>query len=105
MFRRDYISLESRLSEESVISQVPSRLTVVTTGKSKLFKTPFGMIEFTHTSRNPEDLVPRTRYDSQRRAFLASPFLAYEDLKNVRRNLDLIDYDELEDAQSNWESF
>lgn len=98
-----YVSLESRLSEEGVISQVPTRLTVMTTGKSKLFNTPFGGIEFTHTTRKTELLYPRTRFDPDRSAWIASPALAYEDLKFLRRNLALVDYDELKEAQSYWE--
>ncbi len=98
-----YVSLESRLSEEGVISQVPSRLTVMTTGKSRLFETALGAIEFTHTTRNADMLYSRTRYDAQRRIFLASPTLAYEDLKNAGRNLELVDLDELEEAQTYWE--
>lgn len=102
--RFSYVSLESRLSEEGVISQVPTLLTVMTTGKSRLFETPLGSIEFTHTTRNPDLLFPRTSFDTRRKAFLASPALAYEDLKHVGRSLDLVDLDELEDAQAFWES-
>lgn len=99
-----YVSLESRLSEFGVISQVPARLTVITTGRSQLFQTPMGTIEFTHTTRSVEILHPRTKYSLERRTFLASPVLAYEDLRHVGRNLGLVDLEELDEAQANWES-
>src|SRR5262245_2484325 len=48
----NYVSLESMLSEYGVISQIPiDRLTVMTTGRKGIHKTPFGTIEFTHTQR------------------------------------------------------
>src|SRR5580692_3172076 len=43
----NYFSLESILSEYGLISQIPmSLLTVMTTGRSGIYKTPYGMIEF-----------------------------------------------------------
>src|ERR1700752_5324048 len=46
----NYLSLESMLSEYGVISQIPmDRLTVITTGRSGVYRTPYGVIEFTHT--------------------------------------------------------
>src|ERR1700736_4372500 len=46
-----YVSLESRLSEAGVISQVATVLTCMTTGSSGRFDTPWGAIELTHTDR------------------------------------------------------
>src|SRR5258705_7771231 len=46
-----YVSLESRLSEAGVISQVATALTCMTTGSPGRFDTPWGAIEFTHTNR------------------------------------------------------
>ena len=53
----NYVSLESALSEYGVISQIPMRLTVMTTGRKGEVNTPFGTIEFTHTSRPIHDIL------------------------------------------------
>ena len=48
----NYLSLESALSEYGAISQIPvDRLTVMTTGRKGLYRTPWGAIEFIHTKR------------------------------------------------------
>src|SRR5712692_3938584 len=47
-----YISLEYKLSEASVICQVATVLTCMTTGSPGRFDTPWGTIEFTHTDRH-----------------------------------------------------
>src|SRR5882762_9991151 len=41
-----YVSLESKLSEASVISQVTAALTCMTTGSPGTFETPWGIVEF-----------------------------------------------------------
>ena len=57
----NYVSLESALSEWGVISQVPQAyLTVMTTGRKGTFRTPYGVIEFTHTKRFPADIARNT---------------------------------------------
>lgn len=50
-----YISLEYALHLRGALSQIPSRLTLMTTGRSHTFETPFGTIEFVHTNRSPEN--------------------------------------------------
>lgn len=46
--KRDfYLSLESVLSDEKLISQTPSRLTFISKNRSETFFTPYGIIEFT----------------------------------------------------------
>src|SRR5215471_16443455 len=47
-----YVSLESKLSEAGVISQLTNSLTCMTTGSPGTFETPWGIIEFTHTDRD-----------------------------------------------------
>ena len=47
-----YVSLEFKLSEVGVISQIPTALTCMTTGSPGRFDTPWGAIEFTHTDRD-----------------------------------------------------
>ena len=86
-----YLSLESALSENGIISQIPlSGITVMTTGRSGVFQTPFGRIEFTHTKRNPADILENTR-DVGRPLRLATPEAARRDLLRVGRNTHLID--------------
>jgi uncharacterized ParB-like nuclease family protein len=86
-----YVSLESALSEYGAISQIPvDRLTVMTTGRKGTYRTPYGMIEFTHTSRPVSRLMERMR-DVGRPLRLATPKAAWEDLKRVGRNTHLVD--------------
>jgi hypothetical protein len=93
-----YVSLESKLSEAGVISQVATVLTCMTTGSPGRFDTPWGSIEFTHTDRDIEpeiDVYPRD--DG---ALEASLERAARDLRRVGRNTGLIDEEVLADALS-----
>jgi hypothetical protein len=86
-----YISLETALSEFSIISQMTiNTLTVMTTGRSQIYQTPYGTIEFTHTARSESDILENTIRHTDRPLRLATPALALSDLKRVRRNLDLV---------------
>ncbi len=94
----NYVSLESILSEYGVISQIPvDRLTVMTTGAKGLHHTPFGTIEFTHTSRSLSDLLERTLVVTGRPLRIATKVAAVQDLRRVGRNLDLVDWEEVVD--------
>lgn len=77
----NYVSLESALSESGVLSQVPSRLTVMTTGRRGVFETSFGVVEFVHIDRVQWDLVVD---DGAAGIATASPQLALQDLYRVR---------------------
>ncbi|MCG8465672.1 MAG: hypothetical protein MI750_12605 [Xanthomonadales bacterium] len=91
----NYVSLESALSEYGAISQIPlDRITVMTTGRKGEYKTPFGVIEFTHTKRPVKDIVMSIQ-DVGRPLRLASKQAAFRDLKRVGRNLHLVDEREL----------
>ncbi|MFC6439756.1 type IV toxin-antitoxin system AbiEi family antitoxin [Bowmanella sp. JS7-9] len=91
----NYVSLESALSEYGVISQIPvDRLTVMTTGRSAEYKTPYGTIEFTHTKRSPTDILEGTLL-VDRPLRLATKQVAYRDLKRVGRNTHLVDEEAL----------
>jgi len=91
----NYVSLESALSEYGAISQIPmDRITVMTTGRKGEYKTPFGVIEFTHTKRPVKDIV-RSMHDVGRPLRLANKKAALRDLKRVGRNLHLVDETEL----------
>lgn len=87
----NYLSLESVLSESGLLSQIPSRLTLITTGRSQVFDTPYGTIEFTHTTQAPDKLQPNLSWQAARTLWVATPEQAWRDLRRSRRNLDLID--------------
>jgi len=54
----NYVSLESMLSEYGIISQIPlDLLTVMTTGRKGIYKTLYGVIEFTHTKRSLINII------------------------------------------------
>ena len=90
-----YVSLESALADYSVISQIPvDRLTVMTTGRSAEYKTPFGTIEFTHTKRSPTDILANSQ-QLGRTLRLATKEAAFRDLKRVGRNTHLVNEEAL----------
>ena len=90
----NYISLESALSQQGVISQIPMRLTVMTTGRKGTFHTPFGVIEFTHTSRPLMDVCEDIHWGDYPLP-MAGKHKAYRDLVRVGRNVGMVDMDEL----------
>ena len=93
----NYISLESALSEYGAISQIPvDRLTVMTTGRKGVYRTPWGTIEFTHTRRPIPDILD-SLHDVGRPLRLATPVAAWRDLKRVGRNTHLVDQGALSD--------
>ena len=95
-----YVSLESMLSEYGVISQVPmSRITVMTTGASGSYDTPFGTIEFTHTKRSVTDILARTQHIKGRPLRIALEQAAVRDLLRVGRNVNMIHREELEEDE------
>lgn len=95
----NYVSLESALSEWGVISQIPmGYLSVMTTGRKGLFKTPYGDIEFVHTSRPVKDILSRS-VDVGRPLPLATLQAAMQDIRRVGRSLHMIDYDMLEEIE------
>lgn len=86
-----YVSLESILSEYGLISQIPiDRLTVMTTGRSGVYTTPYGVIEFTHTSRAADDIRNSIQTVPGRPLRIATRDAAVRDLKRVGRNLSLL---------------
>ncbi len=96
---RSYVSLESALSEYGVILQVPiDRTTVMTTGRKGVYKTPYGVIEFTHTERSGSDIRASVK-DVGRPLKLATCRAAIRDLRRVGRNTHLIDEEEIEDEE------
>ncbi len=93
-----YVSLESALSEYSVISQMTlNHLTIMTTGRSQTYQTSYGTIEFTHTARDEFDILKNTVQQQGRPLRIALPEFAYTDLKRVKRNLEMVDINVLKD--------
>ncbi len=93
-----YVSLESILSEYGAISQIPiNTMTVMTTGRSGVHKTPFGTIEFTHTKRARSAILARTLAPKGRPLRIATRSAAVRDLLRVGRNVNMIIHDALED--------
>lgn len=92
----NYVSLESALSQYGVISQIPmDRLTVMTTGRAGEFKTPWGVIELTHTNRSISDILNSTVETTAPIKF-AKKETALRDLRRVGRNTHLIDTQEVD---------
>ncbi|HHQ4761866.1 TPA: type IV toxin-antitoxin system AbiEi family antitoxin [Aeromonas veronii] len=86
-----YISLESALSMHGWSSQIPlTVLTVMTTGRSYLQQTAYGIIEWTHTGQSDSTILNGTVWDPMRGCLIAKPRLAYRDIRRVGRNLDLV---------------
>ena len=92
-----YVSLESALSEYGAISQIPiDRLTVMTTGRKGEYKTPYGVIEFTHTKRSVSDILNNV-LNVNRPLRLAKVNTAWRDLKRVGRNIHLVNMEAIDD--------
>ncbi len=105
----NYLTAETVLSEYGVISQMPSRLVVMTTGRGATFelRTPsrdFGVIEFVQTKKSREAILAGTYYDPERKTRVATPRRAYEDLLAMRRSLDLVDEEELAECIEEFEA-
>jgi hypothetical protein len=91
-----YVSLESKLSEAGVISQVTTALTCMTTGASGHFDTPWGAIEFTHTDRPVA--VGTDVHIRDDGVLEATVERSARDLRRVGRNTSLMDKETLAEA-------
>lgn len=88
----NYVSLESQLSHTGEISQViMGRLTVMTKGRSGEFATPYGVIEFTHTKKAVDQIMPNLYFDDEIGMFRATPSQALADLKACNRNIAMVE--------------
>lgn len=93
----NYISLESALSEYSLISQIPiDRLTVMTTGREGVYNTLYGVIEFTHTKRSMKNILDHIITLDDRPLRIATKKAALRDLKRVGRNLHLLELESID---------
>lgn len=86
----NYLSLETVLSREGAISQIPLQwISLMSSGRSyKVSCNNYGTIEFVHTKRKPSQLVNHLTYDSQLRLWVADTHLAIEDMKNTHRSME-----------------
>lgn len=99
-----YVSYESALAEFGSISQVPMVTIVATTGNGGEHRSPFGDLEFCHTSRSEAEILANTVFDDRLGLRFASPEIAYEDLARARpENLHLVDQDIHAEVLSEWE--
>ena len=95
----NYLSNESVLCNLSIISQqMLDRITVMTTGRSGVFKTPFGVIEFTHTKRDHLSILKETSKPDGLPIRVANKNIAVRDLKRIGRNVNMIDWDEFNES-------
>lgn len=97
-----YVSLETALSTWGVIDQEPlGAITVMSTGRSGRIETPYGLILITHTARSVANLMDEVVMPSPPEDWLpcAKPRLAARDLMRVGRNTDLIEWDEIPNAE------
>lgn len=88
----NYISLESQLSHTGDISQLPlGRLTVMTKGRSGIFTTPYGVIEFTHTKQPIHHIMLGLYFDDSIGMYRANASQAKADLTSCHRNLHMLE--------------
>ena len=89
-------SLESALSQYGVISQIPiDRITLMTTGRGGEHRTPYGVIELTHTKAPLAEIMRNIIERPNHSLPIAKKDYAYKNLRSVGRNLDLVDLEEL----------
>jgi len=86
-----YLSLESVLSENGIISQIPlGCITLMTSGRSGIINcNQYGRIEFTHTKKNYKDIGHFLTYNFRYKLWCASAQLALQDLHDVGRQKSL----------------
>ncbi|MCL2067621.1 MAG: hypothetical protein FWG99_09170 [Treponema sp.] len=82
-----YLSLETVLSENGIISQIPlGCITLMTSGRSGVISCGrFGRIEFTHTKKTPASIGHLLTYDFRYGLWRASTELALSDLRMTGR--------------------
>ena len=89
----NYISLETTLSDEGAISQVPMNwISLMTSGRSHVVDCgDYGHIEFVHTAQRPDAVSEELTYDPECHLWRASVRQALRDMKATRRSLSLVD--------------
>lgn len=87
-----YLSLETILSQNGIISQMPiGYISVMSTGRSGIIDCgKYGKIEFIHTKKNIENIKSNLEYNYKYKLWCANVVLAYNDMIVTKRSLDLI---------------
>ena len=90
----NYISLETVLSDNGIISQIPTNwISIMSSGRSHQVSCgEFGTIEFVHTRQKPADIMGQLSYDTHCRLWRANVSQALRDMKVTHRTHDLIDW-------------
>ena len=88
----NYVSLESVLSQSGAISQqLLGWITIMTTGRSGIIKcSRFGTIEFIHTAKTTEKIMPHLRLDTWTGMWWADEELALRDMRDGKREMELV---------------
>lgn len=88
----NYLSLETVLSDEGVISQIPMNwITLMSSGRTYTYNCgDFGHIECIHTKKSPLQLEKEIHYDARCRLWRATVSLAHLDMIQSRRNMELV---------------
>ena len=96
----NYISLETALSDAGVISQIPMNwITLMSSGRSSTVRSgDWGTIEFVHTAQQPADVASELEYDSRCHLWRASVKQALRDMRTTRRDMELIDKEQLHES-------
>lgn len=91
----NYISLETVLSDAGIISQIPMNwISILSSGRSNVISCgEWGTIEIIHTNQKPKQLLASVSYDTRCKLWRANVALALRDMKMMRRNCDLIDWE------------
>lgn len=93
----NYISLETVLSDAGVISQLPIQwISLMSSGRSHVVDCgDYGHIEFVHTAQLPQDIAAELSYDAECHLWRASVRQSMRDMRATRRNLELVNPEEL----------
>ena len=96
----NYISLETALSDAGAISQIPINwITIMSAARSNIIQCgSWGVIEFVHTSRTPDDVAGHLHYDSRYHLWRGSVELALRDMRLTRRDIDMIDWSSVSES-------
>jgi hypothetical protein len=89
----NYISFETVLSHEGLISQQPfGWITVMTSGRRGIINCGrFGSVELIHTTKPKEKIMSHLRLDLTTGMWWADTDLALQDMKHAKRAMDLVE--------------
>ena len=94
----NYVSFEYALNQYGIISQIPTVLTVATTGDDGLYESPSYRIEFNHVDHDFRKIMENCSLLGNS-ILMASPEFAVGDLMFIGRNTHLIQEEEILEAQ------